>query len=288
VIVLIGASGQLGEALSEAWRARALVTPSRAELDFLDAGAVEAFLDRLKPDVLVNCSAFHNVEECERTPAPAFAANALAVDAAAQACAQRGIAFATVSTDYVFDGTAGRAYDETDAPNPLSAYGVSKLAGELLTRRHGPRHYIIRTSGVFGKSGTSNKGYTFIERILQQAERGEPLRIVDNITFSPSYAPHIARVIVDLVDREAFGTHHVTGSGATTWYAFAGAALDGAGLHADLTAIRYDAFGSGTRRPLFSALRSITLPALGIAPAPPWEDGVADYLLERSRRLSRA
>nr|QOL00446.1 dTDP-4-dehydrorhamnose reductase [uncultured organism] len=287
MILLIGGSGQLGTALQDVWTGRALEAPARAELDFLDPAALAAALDRVAPTCVVNCSAFHNVEQCEQTPALAFAANALAVDAAAQACARRDIVFATISTDYVFDGTAGRAYDETDAPNPLSAYGASKLAGELLVRRHGPRHLIIRTAGVFGTAGTSNKGYTFIERILQQAERGEALRIVDNMTFSPSYAPHIARVIADLVDGACYGTHHVTGGGATTWYAFAKAALDGARIAADLTAIQYDTFGSGTKRPLYSALRSVTLGPAGIEAAPPWEAGVAAFLAARARRLAR-
>jgi len=288
MIALIGGSGQLGAALVEVWTGRAMTAPSRAELDFLDRTALEAFLDRVRPSVLVNCTAFHNVDACERTPGPAFAANALAVDAAAAACAQRGIVFTTISTDYVFDGRAGRPYDETDAPNPLTAYGASKLAGELLVRRHGPRHLIVRTSGVYGKSGTSNKGYTFIERILQQAECGEPLRIVDNMTFSPSYAPHIAQVIAGLIDREAFGTHHVTGAGFTTWYAFARTALDALGLRPDLTPISYDAYEAVTKRPLFSALRSVTVPATDVAEAPSWEDGLAAFLHERARRRAPA
>jgi dTDP-4-dehydrorhamnose reductase len=288
MIALIGGTGQLGEALAEVWTGRAVAAPGRAELDFLDRTALEAFLDRVRPSVLVNCTAFHNVDACERTPGPAFAANALAVDAAAEACAQRGIVFTTISTDYVFDGRAGRPYDETDAPNPLTAYGASKLAGELLVRRHGPRHLIVRTSGVYGKSGTSNKGYTFIERILQQAECGEPLRIVDNMTFSPSYAPHIAQVIAGLIDREAFGTHHVTGAGFTTWYAFARTALDALGLRPDLTPISYDAYEAVTKRPLFSALRSVTVPATGVGEAPAWEAGLAAFLQERARRRALA
>jgi len=287
VIALIGATGQLGSALLEAWRERCeIVAPSHAELDFSDRPQLDYFLDRVKPAALVNCSAFHNVDACEQTPGLAFAVNALAVDGAAEACAARGIAFATISSDYVFDGRATRPYDETDAPNPLTAYGASKLAGELLVRRHGVRHYIIRTAGVYGKSGTSNKGYTFIERILQQAERGESLRVVKNMTFSPSYAPHIARVITDLIDREAFGTYHVTGAGHTTWYAYAKTALDALGLQPDLMAITYDAFGVGTKRPQFSPLRSVRLPAVGIEPAPPWEAGLAAFLAERARRAS--
>ncbi len=179
--------------------------------------------------------------------------NALAVDRIAELCAAANIAFATISTDYVFDGTLGRAYTEADAPNPRSAYGISKLAGELLVRRHGPTHFIFRLSGVYGASGTSNKGYTFIERVLQQAERGEPLRIVRNMTFSPTFAPHAARSIRDAIDARAFGTHHLTNAGATTWYDFAAAAFARSGLTPDIEALTYDNYGSAVNRPLYSA-----------------------------------
>jgi dTDP-4-dehydrorhamnose reductase len=288
VILIVGASGQLGSALADeaARRDLAVLAPPHAELDLLESAGVRAYLDAHRPTTVINCAAFHNVEQCEKTPAPAFAANSLAVDALAHACLQTGVACATVSTDYVFDGTAGRPYDERDAPNPLSAYGTSKLAGELLVRRHGPRHFIFRTSGVYGKSGTSNKGYTFIERVLVQAERGEPLRIVDDMTFSPSYAPHVARVMLDAIEREAFGTHHVAGGGATTWYAFAMRAFAASGLTPAVESVPSAAFPSSVRRPLASALVSVTLPATGIAPAPAWEAGLADFLAERATRLA--
>ncbi|MDQ6944096.1 MAG: NAD(P)-dependent oxidoreductase, partial [Candidatus Eremiobacteraeota bacterium] len=187
-IAIVGGSGQLGCALCEAFAGRELIVPSHQQAPIEDAGALGRLLDDARPDVLVNCSAFHNVDVCERDPASAFAINALAVDRAAQACAVRGVAFATISTDYVFDGTLGRAYREDDAVNPLTVYGTSKVAGELLTRRHGPRHIVVRTSGVFTAGGSSNKGYTLIEKVLQQAERGEPTRMVADMVFSPSYA----------------------------------------------------------------------------------------------------
>jgi len=154
MMILIGASGQLGSAIVEEATLRELpvLAPSHAELDLLDPAALRAYLAAHPSTVVVNCSAFHNVDQCEKTPEPAFAANALAVDVLAGLCAEYGTVCATVSTDYVFDGTLGRAYDERDAPNPLSAYGASKLAGELLVRRHGPEHFIFRTSGVYGKS----------------------------------------------------------------------------------------------------------------------------------------
>jgi dTDP-4-dehydrorhamnose reductase len=287
-IAILGASGQLGAALVAAYGDRPLLTPSHRELDIEDGDAIAAFVRAQRLAALINCTAFHNVDECERVPERAFAVNALAVDRAAKACAAAGVAFATISTDYVFDGTLGRAYTEADAPNPLSAYGISKLAGELLARRHGPAHFIFRLSGVYSASGTSNKGYTFIERVLQQAERGEPLRIVRNMTFSPTYTPHAARVIRDAIDARAYGTHHVTNAGATTWYDFAATAFVAVGLTPQVEALAYENFDSAVKRPLHSPLASTTLAALGIAPPPPWEDGLSEYLCGRAARRAAA
>lgn len=282
-IAIIGASGQLGGALVTAYAGRALLTPSHADLDVENSEAVTAFLERERPIALINCAAFHNVDACEREPERAFAVNALAVDRLAHACAATDTFFATISTDYVFDGSASRPYTENDAPNPRSAYGASKLAGELLVRRHRAEHFIFRASGVYSASGTSNKGYTFIERVLQQAERGEALRIVDNMTFSPTFAPHAARAIRDAIAARAFGTHHVTNGGATTWYDFAAAAFTRAGLRPDVEAIAYDGFGSAVKRPLYSALANTTFAKAGIAPLPAWETGLEEYLAGRTR-----
>jgi dTDP-4-dehydrorhamnose reductase len=284
-IALIGGAGQLGSALRTVFAGRDVAAPAHAELPFEDPAALGDFLDRVRPALLINCSAFHHVDTCERTPEPAFALNALAVDRAAAACAARGIAFATVSTDYVFDGTLGRAYREADPPNPLTAYGASKLAGELLTRRHGPRHYIVRTSGVFGTTGTSSKGYTLIDKVLAQAERGEPTTMVADMIFSPSFAPHVARALRDLVDREAYGTHHLTNAGATSWYDFVKVAFAKAGLGgAPLAPTTYAAFGAPTRRPLYSPLDNTTFARAGIVPMPGWDAALDEFLAARRAR----
>lgn len=284
-VAIVGGSGQLGSALRAAFAGRALEAPGHAELAFEDRAALEAFLDRAKPEVLINCSAFHNVDACERDPNPAFAINALAVDAAAAACAKREIAFATISTDYVFDGTLGRAYREDDGPNPLTAYGASKLAGELLVRRHGERHHIIRTSGVFGTIGTSSKGYTLIDKVLAQAERGEPTTMVADMVFSPSFAPHVARALRDVVDQRAYGTHHVTNAGATSWYDFVKVAFAKAGLGwAPLAPTTYASFGNPTQRPMYSPLDNTTFARAGIAPMPGWDAALDEYLAARRER----
>ena len=284
-IALAGGSGQIGSALREAFADRDIVAPSHGALAFEDGAAVARLLDDHRPDVLINCTAFHNVDLCEREPERALAINALAVDAAAQACAARGITFATFSTDYVFDGALGRAYREADAPNPLTAYGTSKLAGELLTRRHGERHLIVRTSGVFGTTGTSNKGYTLIEKVLQQAERGEPTSMVSDMVFSPSYAPHVARAVRDLLDAHAYGTHHVTNLGACSWFEFVQRAFAKAGLSgAPLEPVSYASRGNPTCRPMYSPLENTTFAAAGIAPMPAWDAALDEFLAARAAR----
>jgi len=280
-ILLIGGSGQLGTALRASLTGAAVTAPSHAEFDVATGDAVR-LLATHPCDLAINCTAFLNVDRCEREPEQAFAANAVAVDRLAAAAAASGAAFMTISTDYVFAGDLGRAYRENDVPAPRTTYGVSKLAGEILARRHGPRHYIVRTSAVFGTVGTSNKGYTLIDRVLAQAARGEPTRMVADMTFSPSYAPHVAQAIRRLIDAEAYGTHHVTNAGACTWFEFVRTAFAKAGFaDAPLEPVSYASFGNPTPRPMYSPLENTTFRPLGIAPLPPWEEALDEYLAAR-------
>ena len=284
-ILLIGGSGQLGTALQEAIKDIPLWAPTHAELPFEDPTAIDSALRTFQPTLFVNCSAFHHVDTCEREPERAFAMNALAVDRAAQLCSALGIAFATVSTDYVFGGTAVEPYCEMDAVAPQTAYGASKAAGEFLVRRHGGRHYIIRTSGVFGNIGTSSKGYTLIDKVLAQAEQGQPTSMVADMVFSPSYAPHLARAIIDIFSAQAYGTHHVTNTGACSWYTFVQYAFTNAGLNeATLEPVSYASLENTTRRPMYSPLQNTTFKKLGIAQLPSWESALDQYLMIRSNK----
>ena len=277
-IVLIGGSGQIGTALRAALSAHAVTAPPHAAFD-VTTGDADALLAAHPCDVLINCSGFINVDLSEREPEKAFAANANAVDALASAAAKHGAAFLTFSSDYVFAGDLGRAYREDDEPNPRTVYGRSKLEGERLARTHGARHYIVRTSGVFGTVGTSSKGYTLIDKVLAQAERGEPTRMVADVTFSPSYAPHVAATVRELIEREAFGTHHVTNTGACTWYEFVRTAFAKAGFaDAPLEPVTYASLGNPTPRPMYSPLENTTLQRFGIALPPPWTIALADYI----------
>jgi dTDP-4-dehydrorhamnose reductase len=287
-VAIVGASGQLGRAIVAERPPGVIAAPAHAQVALEDEAALAALLDDAQPAVLINCAAFHHVDACEREPERALALNALAVGRAAALCEARGIAFVTISSDYVFAGTAGRAYREDDAAWPQTVYGISKLTGELLARRY-PRTFVLRMSGIFGRAGSSNKGVTLIERVLGQAERGEPTRMVADVVFSPTYAPHAARAVWDLLDREAYGLHHVVNAGACSWYEFVQTAFRKAGLpDAPLAPVTYRELGNPTPRPLISPLENTTFAGLGIAPLPHWHDALDAYLAPRRERAPSA
>ncbi len=285
-VVVIGASGQLGSDLMKAFEAEAPIGVDHRMVDIEAPAAVAKMLQHYEPDLVINTAAYHNVEACETYPERAFAVNALSVDRLALQCASAGSAFAHISTDYVFDGNAAVPYAESVVPNPINAYGISKVAGELLVKRGLERYFIFRTSGLYGIRGSSSKGYTFIERILAQAAEGRELRVVTDITFSPSYTRHVADAIRAIVASGAYGTYHVTNAGACTWHAFAVEILDQAGITADVAETVSSAFPSLARRPAYSALQAAGMERLGLPALPPWKDGIRAYLAER--RLSGA
>jgi dTDP-4-dehydrorhamnose reductase len=279
--MIIGGSGQLGTELRSAFQGTSVFAPTRAQVDIESADALASSILRFSPTLVINASAYHIVEQCERYPERAFAVNALSVDRAAALSALSGAAFATFSTDYVFDGQSARPYPENAPTGPLNAYGASKLAGEHLTRRHGPRHFIVRTSALYGRSGSSVKGYTFVDRVLRQAVAKEPLRIVDDLIFSPSYAVDVAASFRRLVQAEAFGTYHLTNSGEASWYELAVAAFEEESLSPDVEAIRYSSLPGFLARPAFTALAHDGIKKAGLDEMPHWRDGLRRYLRER-------
>jgi dTDP-4-dehydrorhamnose reductase len=275
--LLIGGSGQLGTEIRRTWTGWQIDAPAHRELDVEDAAAVERAIDRMRPDAVVNCAAFHNVDRCESEPERAFAVNAVAVDRLAALCAQRAIAFATISTDYVFDGVTDRPYAESDVPRPLSVYGTSKLAGELLALRHRGRTLVVRTCGVYGLKPSAGKGYTFVDRIIAQTRAGEPVRVVDDVVASPTFAGHLAEALRRMLEAGATGLYHAVNPGPVSWYDFAAEALRQAGLAPAIEPISAGAWKAAAARPAYSALENARLRELGIA-MPDWREGIAAYL----------
>lgn len=282
MIAVIGASGQLGHDLVAAFSDVATAALMHEDISIESRASVVAMLERVKPSVVVNTAAFHKVPACETNQVQALLVNAVGVDNLAAECERRGIRFLTVSTDYVFDGEKGAPYLESDEPHPVNVYGVSKLAGELLTRSSNPQHYIVRTSGLFGARGSRSKGYTFIDRILRQASEGQELRVVTDMHFSPSYTRDVAAAIRQIVERGAFGLYHITNSGNCTWYEFAQHALRCAGLSDTIVPIESTSWNDGVRRPRNSSLAHGRFQQQGLGELADWKDAVERYIKERA------
>ncbi len=279
-MVVIGASGQLGTDLLRAFAGTPVVGVDHAECDIEIPGMVAAMLTAHRPSVVINTAAFHNVDRCEREPDRAFAVNASAVANLASACSEANATLVQISTDYVFDGKAREPYAETDRADPINIYGISKRAGEFATLRDG-RHYVIRTSGLYGLRGSSVKGMTFIERMIAKAKAGEEITVVDDVTFSPSYTAHVATAIREIVQRAHPGTYHATNLGFCTWHDFAEEIFRQTDVQPTLHKTRSTFPPGSARRPAFSALSHEAMASAGIPPLAPWQVGIAHYLEER-------
>ena len=278
-VLLLGGSGQLGAEIRRRWIAE-ITAPAHQAFDLADPSSFEALVRSVQPDVVVNCAAFHKVDECETRVADAFGINAVAVDALAAVCSAHDLPLVTISTDYVFNGNLRRPYVESDGPDPLSAYGISKYAGELLVQRRDMKSCIVRTCGVYGLHASRTKGYTFIDRIISEASAGKPVRVVSDVVCSPTYAGHLAEALERLVRSEAYGLYHVANVGPVSWYDFAVEALRQAGIDHPVEPISASEWKAMARRPAYSPLASEKLAGLGIA-MPSWAEGIAAYLADK-------
>ncbi len=278
--LVCGAEGQLGRALVTLLGSEVAWSGGRQALDVADGAAVADLVAEIKPDVVINASAYNKVDAAEGEPAQALTVNAAGPAHLARAARTAGALLVHVSTDYVFDGEATRPYVEEDVARPIGAYGASKLAGEHMVAARGGAHLVVRTSAVFGSGGSRAKGGSFLERILARARSGEPLRVVSDQVMSPTYAPHLALALVALVRSGARGLVHVSGSGSCTWHELAQFALRERGLDVPVEAIRAQDLGAAARRPRYSVLSNARYLGLGLPALPEWPAAVRQHLAE--------
>jgi dTDP-4-dehydrorhamnose reductase len=287
-VVVFGSRGQLGVELVRVLTERGytVVGFERSSVDISDAASVERTLAKEDPAIVVNSAAYNQVDVAENEPVPAFMANGLAVRNLAMACRQLDARFVHFSTDYVFDGTAGRPYTENDRPHPLGAYGVSKLAGELYAQAYLDTPLIIRTSGVFGPGGLKTARGNFIELMLRLAAGKQPIRVVEDHVASPTYAPLLAARTADLVEGKQHGLFHVGGGTPISWFDYAAMIFRVAGLQPELRPTNEREYRTAARRPKYSALSNAKLEASGIEPMPPLESAIEMYLKARENYFS--
>jgi dTDP-4-dehydrorhamnose reductase len=280
---VIGSAGQLGVELVRELKQRGYETIGwdRGQLDITDNERVENVLAPWDPQIVFNAAAYNQVDVAESEPHASFQVNALAVRNLALACRQLDARLVHFSTDYVFDGTAGRPYTESDATHPLGAYGVSKLAGELYAHAYLDAPLIVRTSGVFGPGGLATARGNFVEVMLRLARSGQPIRVVEDHVASPTYAPLLAARTIDLVEREQTGT-------PISWYHYAQAIFEvSPPAHpAELQATSEREYRTAARRPKFSALSNAKMESVGLAPMPPLKDALRLYFAAREKMLS--
>ncbi|MEM7815220.1 MAG: dTDP-4-dehydrorhamnose reductase [Candidatus Aenigmatarchaeota archaeon] len=279
-IAIIGSNGQIGNALvAEFQKAHEVFPLSHEEMDVCNFSHTRRVLTDAKPNFVINTAAFHKTDECEDNPDKSFLVNASAVRNLALVCKDIGATLVHFSTDYVFDGRLGRPYTESDAPNPINVYGVSKLSGELFVRNITARHFIIRPSGVFGKAKKEGKE-NFVQKMIRLASSGSELRVVDDQFFSPTYARDLASKLAELIATEKYGTYHITNSGSCSWFEFAREILKIAGLRNEVKPVKSSEFGAKAARPMFSVLESESLPAAGLSKMRPWREALKDYIKE--------
>ncbi len=288
-IAIIGANGQLGTDLCSVLAAQKIVVVplTHTDIEVSNFEQVDRVLESIGPDTVISTAAFHNVEKCEREPAPSFAVNATGPRNLALACSRLGAAFVHFSTDYVFDGGRQQPYRETDLPQPLNVYGVSKLAGECMVPFTWTRHFVVRTCGLYGVAGSSGKGGNFVETMLRKAKEGQPIRVVNDQILTPTFTGDLANAVSQLTQTDAYGLYHISAEGQCSWYEFARKIFELENLAVDLRPVSTSEFPSPVRRPPYSVLSKQKLNTLGIS-MPPWEDGLARYLGARKSSEPRA
>ncbi len=275
-VLVTGAKGMLGSDLRRAAPSGVDLTGVDIdELDVRDGPACRALLQAVRPQHVIHCAAFTDVDQCTRHPEPCLDINATGTRRVAEATAELGARLVYMSSDYVFDGHKREPYVETDAAHPLNPYGDSKLQGEQHVRELTPNHLIIRTQWLFGTHGRN-----FVSTIVGAAREGRELRVITDQRGAPTYTRDLAGAIWAALDLPS-GTYHVTNGGVATWYGVAWCALDAADLH-DVrpTPIRADEWDSPTVRPAYAVLSNAKWVGAGMAPLRPWQEAVTEFVKE--------
>jgi dTDP-4-dehydrorhamnose reductase len=287
-LVIIGGDGQLGSDLKDAFRCAKehVISLSRNELDITQSSVLPELLSRHHPDVILNCSVYHPVDECENNPEHSFAVNATAVRALALAARDLHAAVVHFSSDYVFDGELGRPYTEDDTPTPVSVFGVSKVAGEQLLRAALPSHFIIRTSGLYGLAGSRVKRGNFVETMLRLGRQNGQVRVVNDLRMAQTSTRNLARQVLSLIRTEHYGTYHASDHGDYSWYEFAMKIFEYSAMEVKITPVSWRDMPAVAPRPRYSVLENGRLKALCIDQMQPIDVALQTYL--KSQKVTPA
>ena len=285
IVAVLGANGQLGSdlvRLAREFRNIETLSLTRKDLDVCELASITEVLSGKRFDVLVNCTSYHKTDEVEGHATEAFQINAHAVGVMAKTCKARGARFVHLSTDYVFDGETTLPYTETDYVSPVNVYGASKLLGEKLAiRKYPDGTLIVRVASLFGVAGSSGKGGNFVETILRKAKEAGEVRVVSDVTMSPTCTADAARVILTLVAKDApVGIYHIVNSGAATWFEFAREIVKEVGVRANVIPTTSAEYATLAIRPSYTVLDNSKASQLA-GEIPTWRGALHRYLVEK-------
>ncbi|HTU13953.1 MAG TPA: dTDP-4-dehydrorhamnose reductase [Solirubrobacterales bacterium] len=274
-VLVLGARGMLGSDVMQAAEVAGHEVRGfgHLELDITDPDQLRDRFELDRPDAVINCAAWTDVDGAEDDPEGALLVNGTGAGNVAAAAAEIGARVVYVSSDYVFDGEKGTDYVESDQTNPISVYGKTKLAGELATAQANRRSYIVRSSWLFGINGPN-----FVNTMIRLGESQGQVLVVHDQVGSPTYTWHLAYGLVRLLDSDAFGIHHMAAGGSCSWYEFAKEIFKLSEMDVVTLSATTEMFGRKAPRPPHSALVSGVQHAIEL---PSWQDGLASYLAQR-------
>ncbi|HYL86768.1 MAG TPA: dTDP-4-dehydrorhamnose reductase [Candidatus Angelobacter sp.] len=284
-IVLVGGKGQVGSDLVQFLKDQQedYVSLGRSDLDVTARAVLRTRLSQHNPEVIINCSVFHPVDECESDPERSFAVNAIAVRDLGLVAKDFGASVVHFSSDYVFDGELGRPYREEDTPNPRSVFGVTKVAGEQLLRAVLPNHFIIRTSGLYGLAGSRVKRGNFVETMLRLGRQKGEVRVVNDLRMAQTSTRNLAKQVLALIRTKNYGTYHASDHGDYSWYEFAKKIFEYAGMRVTVTPVSWRDMPALVPRPRYSVLENHRLKALGLDQMQDIDVALQAYLKARDR-----
>ncbi|RLC92142.1 MAG: dTDP-4-dehydrorhamnose reductase [Chloroflexi bacterium] len=277
-VLLTGAEGMLARDLQPCLRQRGheVFPLSHSQLDITKREAVRAAVNGAAPALIINCAAYNKVDDAETQEDWARAVNGLGVQNLCLACQDAGIPLVHFSTDYVFDGTQDSPYSVYDRPNPISAYGRSKLLGEQYVLWLLNRFYLVRTSWLFGLHGAN-----FVETMLKLGSEREQVSVVNDQRGCPTWTQHLAEAVVALLDTGCYGVYHVTNSDSATWFEFAREVYSLSGMSTEAIPVTTEQLGRPAPRPHNSVLDPFPIPQVLGRELPTWKQALAEYLARR-------
>jgi dTDP-4-dehydrorhamnose reductase len=272
-ILVTGADGQLGKEIAKQGHQHELKLTDYNTLNITDCSAVTAYMREVKPQAVIHCAAYTNVDGAESDYDGAFRVNVAGAQNIAAGCLETGARMIYVSTDYVFDGQKSEPYREFDAVHPQSVYGVTKWQGEEMVRQILGRHYIVRTAWLYGE------GNNFVRTMLNLAERNRTLRVVHDQTGTPTSTVDLAKTIFTLLANDAYGTYHATCQGQCSWYEFACEIFRQAGKDIEVLPVATSEFPRSAKRPVHSVLDNYMLRMSVGDPMRNWQQALEEYLI---------